>query len=206
MAQFFQIHPETPQPRLVKRAVEFIQAGGVVVYPSDGAYALGCSLDSKTAVERIRTIRRLDDKHLMSVLFRDLAQVSNFARLEDSAFRLIKTLAPGPFTFVLKATREMPRRLQHPTRKTIGVRLPGNPIAAALVQELGEPMFTATLILPGETEAESDPYEIRQRLEHEVDAIIDGGHIPYEPTTIVSFTEGPPEVLRQGKGQLPWMD
>lgn len=203
MAQYFQIHPQTPQDRLIRRAVDVIRAGGVVVYPSDSSYALGCQIDNKDALERIRRIRQLGQEHHFALICRDLSQISEFARFGNETFRLIKTLTPGPYTFILKATKEVPRRLQHPKRKSIGIRIPDCAIAQALVNELGEPLFSSTLILPGETEALSDPFEIRNRLEKLVDLIIDGDVVPYEPTTIIGFTEDMPEIIREGKGPVP---
>lgn len=200
MAQYFQIHPQTPQPRLIRRAVEIVREGGVIVYPTDSSYALGCRLDAKDALDRIRRIRQLEEGHHFTLVCQDLSQISTFARIGNDAFRLIKTLTPGPFTFILKATRETPRRLQHPKRKSIGIRLPDHAIVRAMVEELGEPLFSTTLILPGETEALSDPYEIRERLEKMVDLIIDADIIFHEQTTIISFTDETPEIVRQGKG------
>ncbi len=205
MAQYFQIHPQTPQPRLIRRAVEVIREGGLIVYPADSSYALGCQIDNKSALERIRRIRQLGEEHHFALVCRDLSQIANFAKIGNEAFRLIKLLTPGPFTFILKATREVPRRLQHPKRKTIGIRLPASPILQALVEELGEPLFSSTLILPGEETAMSDPYEIRERLEKEVDLIIDADQIPYEPTTIIGLTEDMPEIIRQGKGVVNYL-
>lgn len=206
MAQYFQIHPENPQWRLIRRAVEIVREGGVIIYPTDSSYALGCRLDDKHALERIRRIRRLDDRHNFTLVCQDLSQIANFAKIDNEAYRLIKSLTPGPYTFVLKATREVPRRLQHPKRKTIGIRVPDHPIAQLLLKELGEPMFSTTLILPGEDQALADPYEIRERMEHEVDLIIDGGVVSYAPTTIIGFTEKVPEVVRQGKGAVPMLE
>ena len=200
MAQYFQIHPKDPQQRLIRRSVEIIREGGVIVYPTDSAYAFGCRMDNKNGLDRIRRIRQLGEDHNFTLVCIDLSQISNFARIHNEAFRLIKSLTPGPFTFILLATRETPRRLQHAKRKTIGIRLPNNPITAALVSELGEPLFSSTLIFPGEREAVSDPEEFRPRLEKHVDLIIDGGIVVYEPSTIIGFTEGEPEIIRQGKG------
>jgi tRNA threonylcarbamoyl adenosine modification protein (Sua5/YciO/YrdC/YwlC family) len=200
MAQFFQIHPQNPQPRLIRRAVEIVRAGGVIVYPTDSSYALGCRMDDKEALDRIRRIRQLGEEHHFALVCKDLSQISTFAKIGNDAFRLIKALAPGPFTFILKATRETPRRLQHPKRKSIGIRLPEHAIAQALLEDLGEPLFTSTLILPGQTEAMSDPDEIRERLEKVVDLIIDANVIPHELTTIIALIEETPEIVRQGKG------
>lgn len=200
MAQYFQIHPQTPQLRLIRRAVEIVRSGGLIVYPTDSAYALGCLMDDKAAHDRIRRIRQLGEEHNFTLVCMDLSQISTFAKIGNEAFRMIKFLTPGPFTFILKATREVPRRLQHPKRKTIGIRLPDNAISQMLVAELGEPMFSATLILPGEDDALSDPETIREQLEKEVDLIIDAGTLAYAPTTIIGFTEETPEIIRQGAG------
>lgn len=206
MAQYFHIHPETPQRRLLVHAVEIIRNGGIVIYPTDSAYAIACHLDDKQALDRIRNIRKLDNKHDFTLVCKDLAQVSNFTKMANDAFRLIKTLTPGAFTFILDATKEVPRRLQDEKKKTIGIRIPDNVIALALIEELGEPLVSSTLLLPDDKDAMADPYEIRQRLEHEVDLIIDGGIIEYEPTTIISFANGGAEILRQGKGIAPMLD
>ena len=200
MAQFFQIHPQDPQARLIKRSVEIIRGGGVIVYPTDSGYALGCKMDSKEALERIRRIRKLEEDHNFTLVCIDISQISTFARINNESFRLIKSLTPGPFTFILSATRETPKRLQHSKRKTIGIRLPDDSITAALVAELGEPLFSSSLIMPGDDEAMADPEDIRERLEKDVDLIIDAGFVTYEPTTIVGFTGEVPEIIRQGKG------
>ena len=200
MSQFFQIHPQDPQARLIKRSVEIVRGGGVIVYPTDSGYALGCMMDSKDALERIRRIRKLDEDHNFTLVCIDISQISTFARINNESFRLIKSLTPGPFTFILSATRETPKRLQHSKRKTIGIRLPDDAITAALVAELEEPLFSSSLIMPGDDEAMTDPEAIRDRLEKEVDLIIDAGFVTYEPTTIIGFTGEVPEILRQGKG------
>lgn len=205
MAQYFQIHPQNPQERLIRRAVEVIRGGGLIVYPSDSSYALGCQIDNKEGLERICRIRQLGEEHRFALVCRDLSQISAFARIGNEAFRLIKSLTPGPYTFILKATKEVPRRLQHPKRKTIGIRIPDSPIAQALVKELAEPLFSSTLILPGENEAMSDPVEIRERLEKLVDLIIDADVVAYEPTTILGFTEDMPEIIRQGKAPVTFL-
>lgn len=205
MAQFFAIHPENPQIRLIHRAVEILQKGGVIVYPTDSSYALGCHIGDKTAMDRIRRIRQLDDKHNFTLVCHDLTQVSNFTKMGNNAHRLIKALTPGPFTFLLDATKEVPRRLQHPKKKTIGIRIPEHPIAQLLVQELQEPLLSATLILPGSDEGLTDPFEIRQRLEHEVDLVIDAGMISCEQTTIIAFPDHDPEIIRQGIGLAPML-
>lgn len=200
MAQYFEVHPENPQLRLIRRAVEIIRDGGVIVYPTDSSYALACRLEDKQSLDKIRRIRRLDDKHNFTLVCRDLTQVSTFTKMGNEAFRLIKALTPGPFTFVLKATSVVPRRLQHPNRKTVGIRIPDHPVARLLLQELGEALFTSTLSLPGDEAPLDDPYEIRARLEHELDLIIDAGIIDHAPTTIITFEESVPKIVRQGKG------
>ncbi len=206
MAQFFEIHPENPQLRLIHRAVEIIRKGGVIVYPTDSSYALACQLDDKQALDRIRRIRQLDDKHNFTLVCKDLTQVSTFTKIGNDAYRLIKILTPGPFTFILDATREVPRRLQHPKKKTIGVRIPNHPVAQLLLQELGEALFSATLILPGETEPMTDPYDIKNRLENELDLIIDAGIIDGGETTMIEFSNDGAEIIRQGKGLAPMLD
>jgi tRNA threonylcarbamoyl adenosine modification protein (Sua5/YciO/YrdC/YwlC family) len=206
MAQFFAIHPENPQLRLIHRAVEIIQKGGIIAYPTDSSYALGCHIGDKQALDRIRRIRQLDDKHDFTLVCKDLTQVSTFTKISNNAHRLIKALTPGPFTFILDATREVPRRLQHPKKKTIGIRIPSHPIAQLLVQELEEPLFSSTLLLPGDEEGLSEPFEIRERLEHELELVIDAGVIPCEETTIIAFSDNGPEIIRQGKGIASMLD
>ncbi|HEY0635990.1 MAG TPA: L-threonylcarbamoyladenylate synthase [Gammaproteobacteria bacterium] len=200
MSQFFQIHAENPQPRLIRQAVEVVRGGGVIVYPTDSGYALGCLLGDKDALERIRAIRRLDEKHHFTLVCRDLSEIATYAKVENSIYRLLKAVTPGAYTFILPATREVPRRLQHPKRKTIGLRIPDNAIAQALLAELGEPLMSTTLILPGSELPESDPYEIRQLLERQVDLIIDGGYGSLEVTTMVDLEGEAPVVLREGLG------
>lgn len=206
MAQFFQIHPENPQQRLINRAVEILQKGGVIAYPNDSSYALACQMDDKQALDKIRRIRQLDDKHNFTLICKDLTQVSNFAKISNDAYRLIKALTPGPFTFILDATREVPRRLQHPKKRTIGIRVPDHAIALSLVETLGEPLFSSTMVLPGDSSALSDPYDIRDRLEHELDLVIDAGIVPDEPTTIIQCSEKTLEIVRQGKGLAPMLE
>lgn len=205
MAQYFEIHPENPQLRLIHRAVEILKKGGVIAYPTDSSYAIACHIGDKQALDKIRRIRRLDDKHNFTLICESLSQVSNFAKIGNDAYRLIKSLTPGPFTFILKATREVPRRLQHPKRKTIGLRIPGHPVAQLLTRELGEPLFSTTLVVPGGEASIADPFDIRYSLEHELDLVIDAGIIEYEPTTIIEFSEHGPEILRQGKGLAPML-
>ncbi|HCT99196.1 MAG TPA: threonylcarbamoyl-AMP synthase [Methylococcaceae bacterium] len=205
MAHYFEIHPENPQLRLIHRAIDVIRSGGVIVYPTDSAYALACQIDNKQALERIRRIRQLEDKHNFTLVCKDLAQVSSFSKISNDAFRLIKSLTPDAFTFILEATKEVPRRMQHPKKKTIGVYIPKNVIAQKLLDELGEPLFTTTLILPQDTQALSQPYEIQERLEDVVDLIIDAGEIPYQPSTIIDCTQGTCVIVRQGKGLAPML-
>ncbi|WP_196157210.1 L-threonylcarbamoyladenylate synthase [Reinekea sp. G2M2-21] len=200
MSQFFVIHPENPQARLINQAVDIVRNGGVIAYPTDSAYALGCLMGNKNGIDTIRRIRQIDDKHNLTLVCRDLADLAMFAKVDNVAYRLIKNNTPGPYTFILQATREVPRKLLHPKRRTIGLRVLGNKIASALLDALGEPMLSTTLILPNEEQPLGDPYEIRETLEHELDLVIDGGFCGYDESTIVSLLEGVPEVLREGAG------
>lgn len=200
MSQFFTVHPETPQVRLIRHAVEIIKAGGVVVYPTDSAYALGCHIGDKSAMERIRGIRKLDKHHNFTLVCSDLSELGTYARVSNHHFRMLKAHTPGPYTFILEATSEVPRRLMHPKRKTIGLRVPDNNIALALLAELGEPLMSVTLIMSGDEYPLTDPYDIRETLEHQVDLIIDGGFCGLEPTTVVDLTGDAPEVTRLGMG------
>lgn len=200
MAEYLEIHPKNPQPRLVQQAVEVLRRGGVIAYPTDTSYALGAQIGDKQAMDTIRRIRRLDDNHNFTLLCNDLSQVSTFTKMGNDAHRLIKKLTPGPFTFLLDATREVPRRLQHPKKKTIGVRIPEHRIAEALIEQLGEPILSSTLILPGEEDALADPYEIREKLDRELDLIIDGGVVEYQPTTVIACVDNFIEIVRQGIG------
>lgn len=200
MSQFFQIHPETPQKRLINQAVEILRKGGVIVYPTDSAYAIGCHLGDKQAADRIKRIRRLDDKHNFTLVCSDLSEIGTYAKVGNTQYRLLKNYTPGPYTFILDATSEVPRRLLHPKRRTIGLRVPDNAIVQALLSELGEPIMSSTLILPGESEPLTDPYDIRDTLEHELDLIIDGGFCGLEATTVVNMQDDVPEVTRVGKG------
>jgi tRNA threonylcarbamoyl adenosine modification protein (Sua5/YciO/YrdC/YwlC family) len=202
MAQFFQIHPDNPQLRLIKQAVSILRQGGLIIYPTDSSYALGCHIGDKHAMERIRRLRRLDDKHDFTLVCRDLTEISHYAKIGNQEYRLLKTLTPGPYTFIHKATKQVPRRLQHPKRKTIGIRVPDNTIVSELLAELGEPIMSSTMILPGEEMPLTDPYEMRTVLDHEVDLIIDGGYCGIETTTVVLMTEDLPQVLRAGKGDV----
>ena len=202
MSQFFQIHPDDPQTRLIRHAVEIIRGGGVVVYPTDSAYALGCQIGDKSALDRIRRIRKLDDKHNFTLVCRDLSEIATYAKVNNTVYRLLRQTTPGPYTFILPATSEVPRRLMHPKRKTVGLRVPENSIAAALLADLGEPLMSVTLIMPGDEQPLIDPYDIRETLEHEVDLVIDGGYCGMEPTTVVDLVEDIPEVMRAGKGEV----
>jgi tRNA threonylcarbamoyl adenosine modification protein (Sua5/YciO/YrdC/YwlC family) len=205
MSQFLQIHPDNPQARLIQRCVEIIQDGGVIVYPTDSGYAFGCHIGDKQAMERIRAIRKLDDKHHFTLVCRDLSELSVYAKVGNVAYRLIKSLTPGPYTFLLLATREVPRRLQHPKRKTIGLRVPDNVIAQQLLETLGEPIMSTTLIMPGDDMPLTDPYDIRHVLEHSVDLVIDGGYCGIEPTTVVDLVSDEPEVVRYGLGNVDFL-
>ena len=200
MSELITIHPETPQPRLIDQAVDIIKRGGVVVYPTDSAYALGCHIGDKRAMERIRRIRKLDEKHNFTLVCRDLSELGSYAHVNNQSYRLLRHATPGPFTFILEATSDVPRRLMHPKRKTVGVRVPENPIAQALLDVLGEPMLSVTLILPGDDYPLTDPYDIRRSLDHEVDLIIDGGFCGLEPTTVIDMTAEAPALRRQGLG------
>lgn len=200
MAQFFVIHPENPQTRLIRQAVDILRRGGLIVYPTDSAYALGCHIGDKFALDRVRAIRQLDKDHNFTLMCRDLSELASYARVDNSAFRLLKAHTPGPYTFILDATSEVPRRLQHPKRKTLGLRVPANNIALALMEELGEPLMTSSLILPGDTEPLTDPYDIREQLEHQLELVIDGGFCGMEATTVVDLTGDEPVIVRQGCG------
>ncbi|PKM20786.1 MAG: threonylcarbamoyl-AMP synthase [Gammaproteobacteria bacterium HGW-Gammaproteobacteria-15] len=200
MSQFFHIHPETPQLRLLKQAVQIIRQGGVVIYPTDSGYALGCHVGDKNAMERILQIRQVNVDHNFTLLCRDLSELSVYAKVENSAFRLIKNNTPGAYTFILRGTKEVPKRLLNEKKKTIGLRIPENKIAQALLEELGEPLLSTSLILPGEEFAESDPEQMRARLEKQVDLILHGGVIGEAPTTVIDLSDDEPVLLREGRG------
>lgn len=202
MSQFFSIHPDNPQQRLIHQAADIIRRGGVVVYPTDSGYALGCHLGDKGAMERIRRIRQLDKHHNFTLVCRDLSELGRYARVDNTVFRLLKNHTPGPYTFILKATSEVPKRLLHPRRKTIGLRVPDNRIALALLEQLDEPMMSVTLMLPGDDMPMTDPYDIRQTLEHELDLVIDGGFCGLEPTSVIDLVEETPEIVRRGLGDV----
>ena len=200
MAQFFSIHPDNPQPRLIKRAAEIVRGGGVIVYPTDSCYALGCRLGDKTAAERMRTIRQVDARHHFALVCRDLAEIAVYAKIDNRQFRLLKAATPGSYAFILQATREVPKRLQHPSRRTIGLRVPDHKVVRALLAELGEPLLSTTLLLPGDDVPLNDMETIRARLEQQVDLILDGGSCGIEPTTVVNLTGDIPVITRVGKG------
>lgn len=202
MAQFFSIHPNNPQARLIQRAVAIVQGGGLIAYPTDSAYALGCHIGDKQALDRISNIRQLDKRHNFTLMCRSLSEIATYGAVDNQVFRWLKAHTPGPFTFILKATSETPRRLKHPKRKTIGVRIPSSPIVLALLTALNEPMMTATLILPNDDMPLTDPHDIRDVLEHQLDLVIDGGFCGMEATTVVDFTEAEPQVVRQGCGNF----
>lgn len=200
MSQFFQIHPENPQARLIKQAAEILRAGGLVVIPTDCAYALACRIGDKNATEKVRRLRQLDKHHNFTLLCRDLSELSDFAKVDNSQYRLLKAHTPGAYTFILEATRQVPRLLMHPKKRTIGIRVPDNKIAMDLAAEMNEPIMTTSLIMPGDEMPMSDPYDIRQQLEHELDLVIDGGYCGFEATTVIDMTDEVPLLLRQGVG------
>ncbi len=205
MAQFFEIHPDNPQKRLIQQAVSIIDAGGLVIYPTDSSYALGCHIGDKSAMERIQRIRRLDHKHHFTLVCSDLSEIGTHAKVSNSDYRLMKSLTPGPYTFLLKATSEVPRRLMNPKRKTIGVRVPDNKIVHALLMELGQPIMSSTLIPEGGSQAMDDAGELREAYEHAVDLVIDGGFCGIEPTTVINLVDSVPEVMRFGKGDVAFL-
>ncbi|EXJ11649.1 L-threonylcarbamoyladenylate synthase [Nitrincola nitratireducens] len=206
MSQLFQIHPDNPQKRLVAQAVEILKKGGVIVYPTDCAYALGCCLGDKQAMERIKQIRQLDDKHNFTLVCSDLSVISTYAKVDNSVYRLLKAHTPGAYTFILNATSEVPRRLLHPKRRTIGIRVPANNIVTELLKELGEPIMSTSLMLPGEEMPLTDPYDIRESLQHHVDLVIDGGFCGMEATTVVNLVNDVPEVVRVGAGDVSFFN
>ncbi|MCP4186230.1 MAG: threonylcarbamoyl-AMP synthase [Gammaproteobacteria bacterium] len=206
MAQYFEIHAENPQKRLVKQAVSIIDKGGLIIYPTDSSYALGCHIGDKSAMERIQRIRRSDSKHHFTLVCSDLSEIGTYAKVSNSDYRLMKSLTPGPYTFLLKATSVVPRRLMNPKRKTIGVRVPDNKIVHEILLELGQPIMSSTLIPPGSQQALDDAVEIRQAFEHSVDLVIDGGFCGIEPTTVISLIDGVPEIARHGKGEVDFLE
>lgn len=206
MAQYFEIHPDNPQKRLITHTVEIIQKGGLISLPTDSSYAFACHIGDKRALDKLRLIRQLSDKHNFTLVCKDLTQVSNFTKINNDTYRLIKALTPGPFTFILDATKEVPKRLQHAKKKSIGIRVPDNIVTQLITQELDEPLCCSTLILPNNTDAETDPYEIRQKLEKEIDLIIDFGIIESQETTVINCTDNNIEITRQGIGQAPMLN
>lgn len=201
-SRYLEIHPKDPQPRLVKQAVDIIRAGGVVVYPTDSSYALGCHIGDKAAMERIARIRQTDKHHHFTLVCRDLSEIAKYARVSNQQYRTLKAFTPGPYTFLLEATRETPKRLQNPKRRTIGIRVPDHPVPRAILELLAEPLMSSTLILPGEETPMSDAREIQERLYHVVDAVIDGGNCGFEPTSVVDLAGPAPVVVREGKGDV----
>jgi tRNA threonylcarbamoyl adenosine modification protein (Sua5/YciO/YrdC/YwlC family) len=202
VAQYFSIHPTHPQARLVRRAADIVRSGGLIAYPTDSCYALGCHLDDAKSMDRLRKVRGLSDRHHLTLMCRDLSEMSSYAIVDDARFALIKAATPGSYTFILRARREVPKRMMHARRKTIGVRVPGHPVAHALLEELGEPLLSATLLLPGEEQPLSEPAAIRERLEHELDLVIDAGACGVEASTVIDLTAEVPIVVRQGSGSL----
>lgn len=202
MAQYFVIHPENPQQRLIHQAVEILRSGGVVAYPTDSSYALGCVLGNKDAQDRIRKIRGVDESHHFTLVCRNLAELSTYAQVDNSQFRLLKANTPGQYTFILKATREVPRRLQHPKRSTLGLRVPQHAVTQAILDELDQPLLSMTLLLPNDTEPLNEAWEIRDKLEHQLDLVIDAGACTAEPTTVIDLTGDTPQLVRLGAGDL----
>ena len=202
MSQYFEVHPENPQVRLIRQAAQILHAGGVAAVPTDSSYALVCHLDDKAAAERLRKIRQVDDKHHLTLLCRDLSELANYARVDNRQYRLMKLGTPGPYTFILEATKEVPRRLSHPSRRTIGLRVPAHQVLQSLLEELGQPLLATTLIAPGETEALNEPQEIRERFQKQLQAVIDAGACPHAPTTVIDLSGDEPTLVRQGRGEL----
>ena len=200
MSQYFEVHPENPQPRLLKQAAQILHGGGVAAVPTDSSYALVCHLDDKSAAERLRRIRGVDDKHHLTLLCRDLSELASYARVDNRQYRLLKLGTPGPFTFILEATKEVPRRLSHPSRRTIGLRVPDHRVTQELLAMLGEPLLATTLIAPGESEPLNDPHEIRDRFQKLVQAVVDAGACPRQPTTVIDLSGDEPVLVRRGRG------
>jgi tRNA threonylcarbamoyl adenosine modification protein (Sua5/YciO/YrdC/YwlC family) len=206
MSQYFEIHPTHPQQRLIHQAVEIIDRGGVIAYPTDSSYALGCHIGDKKALERVRRIRKIDDKHNMTLVCSDLSEISTYAKINNTDYRLLKSLTPGPYTFILNATHEVPRRLMHPKRRTIGIRVVDHPVVKALLEELGQPLMSCTLILPGKSMPMTEADEIRDVLEHQLDLVIDSGNCGIEPTTVIDLTGEVPVLVREGMGRDHGLD
>lgn len=202
MAQYFEVHPEHPQPRLLKQAVDILHRGGLVALPTDSSYALVCHLDDKAAVDQLRRVRGIDERQHLSLLCRDLSELANYARVDNSQYRLLKLGTPGPYTFILEATKEVPRRVSHPSRRTIGLRVPDHKVTQALLELMGQPLIASTLILPGQTEALNDAGEIRDALQKLIQGVVDAGACHQEPTTVIDLSQGGAEVIRQGRGDV----
>lgn len=200
MAQYFEVHPEHPQARLLKQAVDILHQGGVVAVPTDSSYALVCHLDDKAAVDALRRIRGVDERHHLTLLCRDLSELASYARVDNQQYRLLKLGTPGPYTFILEATKEVPRRVSHPSRRTIGLRVPDHRVTQCLLEQMGQPLLATTLILPDETEPLNDPHEIREALQKRIQAVVDAGACPREPTTVIDLSQGGADVIRQGRG------
>ncbi len=200
MARYFDVHPVDPQRRAIGQVVDLVRAGGLIAYPTDSCYALGCQLGNKEGIDRIRQIRRLDDRHHFTLVCKDFAQLGQFVQVSNAVFRLVAASTPGRYTFILPATKDVPRRLWHPRKKTVGVRIPDHPVARALVAELGMPLLSSTLLLPGQDESMTQGWEIKERLDHAVDAVVDSGDCGTEPTTVVDFSRPEPEIVRRGAG------
>jgi tRNA threonylcarbamoyl adenosine modification protein (Sua5/YciO/YrdC/YwlC family) len=200
MSQYFEVHPDNPQPRLLKQAVQILHGGGIAAIPTDSSYALVCHLDDKAAAENLRRIRGVDDKHHLTLLCRDLSELASYARVDNRQYRLLKSGTPGPFTFILEATKEVPRRVSHPSRRTIGLRVPAHAVTHALLEQLGQPLLATTLIAPGESEPMNDPHEIRDRFQKLIQAVVDAGACPMQPTTVIDLTDEVPVLVRRGRG------
>ncbi|SEQ21029.1 tRNA threonylcarbamoyl adenosine modification protein, Sua5/YciO/YrdC/YwlC family [Ectothiorhodospira magna] len=203
MSRVIEIHPVDPQPRLIQQVVDVVQDGGVIVYPTDSCYALGCAIGNKSGMERIRRIRQLDEQYYLTLVCRDLSEIATYAKVGNTAYRLLKSLTPGPYAFLLKATHEVPRRLQHPKRKSVGLRVPDHPITQAMLKSLGQPLMSSSLEMPGDDLPLTDIYEIQERLSSQVDLIIDGGPCGLEPTTVIDMESDVPRLVRRGKGEVP---
>jgi tRNA threonylcarbamoyl adenosine modification protein (Sua5/YciO/YrdC/YwlC family) len=200
MAKYYDVHPDNPQARLLRQVVDLVRGGGLIAYPTDSCFAFGCQLGNRVGLDRIREIRRLDDRHHFTLVCRDFAQLGQFVQVDNSVFRLVKACTPGSYTFILPATREVPRRLMHPRKRTVGVRVPKHTVAQALLAELGEPLLSSTMLLPGEDQPMTHGWDIKERLDHVLDAVIDAGDCGTEPTTVVDLSQPEPEILRRGAG------
>ena len=200
MARYFDVHPDNPQPRLIRQVADLVRGGGLIAYPTDSCYALGCQLGNRDGLDRIRELRRLDDRHHFTLVCRDFAQLGQFVQVSNAVFRLVKAATPGSYTFILRATKEVPRRLQHPRKLTVGVRIPEHIVAQALLTELGEPLLSSSLVLPGQEEQLTEGWAIKERLDHAVDAVLDSGECGVEPTTVIDLSGDEPEILRRGAG------